>query len=181
MHPAFLPSFPLSQTSPLLKHTSLCKRPPNNRTTSPLNSFLKMSLRADLDHIALDCKGSPLDLAAFYTDVFGFAPYRVDEFRRGKAPFPSVRVSPITIIDFFPMKEGGGQLPKGLRQSNHFCFSVSKPDYENLMRRFQEKNVEIIEGPVQRSGAKGDGMSIYVKDPDANTIEFRYYPEEGDN
>lgn len=135
-----------------------------------------MSLQADLDHIALDCKGSPLDLAAFYSDVFGFAPYRVDEFREGKAPFPSVRVSPVTIIDFFPMENGADRLPKGLAQSNHFCFAVSKQDYDALLCRFEENSVHIIEGPISRTGAKGDGMSVYVKDPDGNTIEFRYYP-----
>jgi catechol-2,3-dioxygenase len=26
-----------------------------------------------------------------------------------------------------------------------------------------------------RSGARGDGTSLYVKDPDGNTVELRHY------
>ena len=36
---------------------------------------------------------------AFYTGPLGLEPVRVDEWRAGKAPFPSVRVTRETIID----------------------------------------------------------------------------------
>lgn len=135
-------------------------------------------MRADLDHIALDCKGPPLHLVDFYVSVFKFEPYRVEAFKAGKAPFPSVRASPNTILDFFESKEGAPAPPKGLRQSNHFCFAVTKGDWDQLRERLQEKEVETMGEPMQRSGAKGDGVSIYVKDPEGNVVEFRYYPDD---
>jgi catechol 2,3-dioxygenase-like lactoylglutathione lyase family enzyme len=36
--------------------------------------------------------------------------------------------------------------------------------------------MQVIEGPDERFGARGIATSIYVKDPDGNTVEFRYYP-----
>jgi catechol 2,3-dioxygenase-like lactoylglutathione lyase family enzyme len=34
---------------------------------------------------------------------------------------------------------------------------------------------DVVEGPVTRWGARGDGASIYVRDPDGNLVELRYY------
>jgi glyoxylase I family protein len=41
----------------------------------------------------------PLRSLEFYEKVVGLTPVRADEFREGKAPFPSVRVSGDSIID----------------------------------------------------------------------------------
>jgi catechol 2,3-dioxygenase-like lactoylglutathione lyase family enzyme len=38
--------------------------------------------------------------------------------------------------------------------------------------------VEIELGPVERAGAKGDGMSVYFRDPDGSLLEFISYSEE---
>lgn len=132
-------------------------------------------LRADLDHIALDCKNEPLDLVDFYVSVLGFEPYRVDAFKAGQAPFPSVRVSPMTILDFFAAKEPEAPPPQGLRQSNHFCFSIAKSEFDALRDRLEKNGVETTHPPKKRSGARGDGWSIYLEDPEGNNLEFRYY------
>lgn len=147
------------------------------QTTRPEAAMSYM--RADLDHIALDCKGPALDLVDFYVSVFNFEPYRVNAYKEGKAPFPSVRASPNTILDFFESSdEDDAKPPKGLRQSNHFCFAVAKADWDQLRERLAEKNVETMGEPANRSGARGDGVSIYVKDPEGNVVEFRYYPDD---
>jgi glyoxylase I family protein len=51
-------------------------------------------MQAKLDHVVLWVT-DPLRSLEFYEKVVGLAPVRADEFREGKAPFPSVR-SPAT-------------------------------------------------------------------------------------
>jgi catechol 2,3-dioxygenase-like lactoylglutathione lyase family enzyme len=34
---------------------------------------------------------------------------------------------------------------------------------------------EIVDGPDVRFGARGDAIALYVRDPDGNTVELRYY------
>jgi len=33
----------------------------------------------------------------------------------------------------------------------------------------------VVDGPDTRWGAQGDATSLYVKDPDGNVVELRYY------
>ena len=51
------------------------------------------------------------------------------------------------------------------------CFIVSEP-VEELQPVMIQKGVEIIEGPVSRTGATGRLRSIYIRDPDGNLIEL---------
>lgn len=54
--------------------------------------------------------------------------------------------------------------------SADLCFITTTPLPEVIVH-FQACNVPIIEGPVQRTGAHGPIMSVYVRDPDSNLIE----------
>ena len=129
-----------------------------------------------MDHIVLNTPDIDRSLA-FYMDVLGLAPERLDLFRRGEAPFPSVRVSADTVIDLFPMKPGEslGDGP-GLRNLNHFTVVVAAADFEGFQKRLVEHGVMIEEGPARRWGARGYGQSVYFRDPDGNRIEVRCYP-----
>ena len=51
------------------------------------------------------------------------------------------------------------------------CFIVSEP-VESLQVELAQKGIEIIEGPVLRTGATGPLRSIYIRDPDGNLIEL---------
>jgi glyoxylase I family protein len=55
-------------------------------------------MQAKLDHVVL-WVADPNRSLEFYVKVVGLTPVRADEFREGKAPFPSVRVSSDSIID----------------------------------------------------------------------------------
>jgi hypothetical protein len=55
-------------------------------------------MQAKLDHVVL-WVADPLRSLEFFEKVVGLAPVRAHEFREGKAPFPSVRVSSDSIID----------------------------------------------------------------------------------
>lgn len=133
-------------------------------------------LQADLDHIALDCKHPVLTMIDFYISTFGFEPIHVEEYKAKKVPFPSVRASPTTIIDFFPSSQDA--IPPDDAKGIHFCFAVSKNEWFELKKELQDKGLEVKCADEKRFGARGFGWSLYVDDPDKNSIEFRYYPSE---
>ena len=51
------------------------------------------------------------------------------------------------------------------------CFIVSEP-MVTVQTKFVNWGIEIIEGPVMRTGATGCLCSIYIRDPDGNLIEL---------
>ncbi|MDT0428213.1 VOC family protein [Streptomyces salyersiae] len=36
----------------------------------------------------------------------------------------------------------------------------------------------VLEGPADRFGARGEARSVYVQDPDGNTVELRCHPQD---
>ncbi len=38
----------------------------------------------------------------------------------------------------------------------------------------------MLTGPVGRFGARGSATSIYVQDPDGNSVELRWYPQDAE-
>jgi catechol 2,3-dioxygenase-like lactoylglutathione lyase family enzyme len=117
-----------------------------------------------LDHIVLNVADVQRSLD-FYCDSLGLAPERVEEWRAGTVPFPSVRVNEATIIDLVNQASTGNNL-------NHFCLVVEPIDLEALVGG---GDLEIEMGPVPRWGARGRGLSVYLRDPDRNQVELRYY------
>lgn len=51
------------------------------------------------------------------------------------------------------------------------CFIVSMP-LESVMDRLRQFGVELLEGPVMKTGAVSKLRSVYVRDPDLNLIEL---------
>ncbi|MDW3216672.1 MAG: VOC family protein [Ilumatobacteraceae bacterium] len=120
----------------------------------------------ELDHLVLNVSDVERSLA-WYTGLLGLDGVRVDEWRRGEAPFPSVRVSPGCIIDLFAADEVA---PAG--SLNHFCLVARRTDVDAIA---DDDRFTVVDGPDRRYGARGDGWSIYVTDPDGNTVEIRSY------
>jgi catechol 2,3-dioxygenase-like lactoylglutathione lyase family enzyme len=121
----------------------------------------------EFDHLVLGCADVERTLG-WYVDRLGLAPDRVDEWRRGEAPFPSVRVNADTIIDLIP---ASGPISEGDRL-DHICLVVEATDLAALVASGE---FDVVEGPVHRSGARGVGTSLYVRDPDGLVVELRHY------
>lgn len=58
--------------------------------------------------------------------------------------------------------------------SADLCFITSTP-IDEVLRELKEKQVDIIDGVVPRTGALGPIKSIYFRDPDGNLIEVSAY------
>jgi len=114
------------------------------------------------DHVVLRC-GDVERSIAFYCDELGLAPERVDEWRRGEVLFPSVRVTPTTIIDLFAAERSGQNV-------DHLCLVIEPTDLDALAERFP--GAKRADGLY---GAQGFASSVYITDPDGNTVELRSY------
>ena len=68
--------------------------------------------------------------------------------------------------------------PKALRPTPgavDVCFITENP-LEGVIKELHSLGVVIEEGPVKRTGATGDILSVYLRDPDGNLVEISNYP-----
>jgi catechol 2,3-dioxygenase-like lactoylglutathione lyase family enzyme len=117
-----------------------------------------------LDHVVLNVADVERSIA-WYCDELGLEPLRVDEWRRGEVLFPSVRLDGDTIIDLLQTDRTGQNV-------DHFCLVVEPTDLEALAA---SGGFEVVGGPARLFGARGEGVGLYVRDPDGNVIELRHY------
>jgi catechol 2,3-dioxygenase-like lactoylglutathione lyase family enzyme len=126
-------------------------------------------VRARLDHVVIHVS----DWArsnAFYRDVLG-AELRGDDpegpgrYRFGANQLnvhgPGVDPHPVARL---PVQPGNSDL----------CFVWDGP-IETAAEHLESHGVPVEEGPVPRSGAGGDGTSVYFRDPDGSLLEFISY------
>ncbi|AEW98766.1 VOC family protein [Streptantibioticus cattleyicolor] len=119
------------------------------------------------DHLVLNVGDVERSLD-FYRGRLGLAPVRVEEWRAGKVPFPSVRVDDATIIDLVSR-------PRGESNVDHICLVVEPLDWQEVV---DSGEFTVVDGPGPRFGARGTAESLYVLDPDGNTVELRWYPQD---
>ena len=127
----------------------------------------------EMDHIVLRVKDVEESLR-FYTETLGLKSERVEQWRAGEIRFPSARLNDDTIIDLF----ASDQEPiarDGVRNQDHFCMVIEPTDMEDLKAKFEALGVGIQSGPGKRWGSHGDGISLYLYDPDNNVVELRHY------
>jgi glyoxylase I family protein len=124
-----------------------------------------------LDHVVL--RVADMDRAiAFYGKVLGCPIER----RLESIGLVQLRAG-TSMIDLVPcgLDEKPGMSQDG-RNMDHYAVRVARMDAAALTAHLEANGVAV--GPVQRRyGAEGYGSSIYITDPDGNTVELKGPPE----
>ena len=76
---------------------------------------------------------------------------------------PGVSPAPVAKL---PVQPGNSDL----------CFEWTGP-IDEAREHLERNGVEVEMGPVERSGARGIGTSVYFRDPDGSLLEFISYSE----
>src|SRR5262245_15331255 len=125
---------------------------------------------AELDHVVVRCRDQAQSLD-FYTRILGLAEERrIDaigliQLRAGASMVDLVPADPP------PSQEG--------RNVDHLCLGVEAGDMESLAAWLRSQRVEVLGDPMPRYGARGNGLSVYVLDPDGNIVELKQMPRSG--
>jgi glyoxylase I family protein len=117
----------------------------------------------EIDHVVLRTRDAQR-LRAFYCDLLGCTVEKVQpqfgltQLRAGSS-----------LIDLLEKKHGP---ESGAANMDHFCLRVEPFDADAISAFLRSHGVE--PGRVERRyGAEGEGPSIYVEDPDGNTVELK--------
>ncbi len=124
---------------------------------------------AGIDHIVLRAR-DPQRLVAFYRDVLGCPIEReqpelgLTQLRAGAA-----------LLDVVAQRALAGApaaSPGGSPNLDHVCLRIAPFDAASLRAYLLSKGVASGE-PVLRYGAEGEGLSVYLQDPEGNGVELK--------
>ena len=120
---------------------------------------MKLRLR-EIDHVVLRVKDMPR-MVRFYAEVLGaevvaFRPkFNMTHLRAGSS-----------MIDLVAGDAGAG------RNMDHFCLRVEPFDEAAILAHLKSHGVALGETRT-RYGAEGNGVSIYLTDPEGNQVELK--------
>ncbi len=121
-----------------------------------------------IDHIVLTVRDIQVT-CEFYSRVLGM---EVVTFGQGRIALQFGRQK-------INLHESGKEFePKALEPTpgaGDLCFVTGLP-LEEVIAHIRSCGIDILEGPVGRTGALGPIESIYLRDPDGNLIEVSNYP-----
>ena len=131
---------------------------------------------ASFDHVALPT-GKPEEMIAFY-GALGFSVPDIEQWRAAGVPFFSIQFGSqkinvhapeLWLRDNFTLRG-----PTAKPGCGDLCF-VWEGGADRLRETLAAAHAEIIAGPIELPGARGKGVSVYVRDPDENLLEFIIY------
>ena len=130
---------------------------------------LKLS---SLDHVVLNVADAERSVA-FYAGVLGLRPERLAEFRSGRVPFPSVRISETTIVDF--LDPSHREPAPTNRNLNHVALLLDNAPSQ-IAAFLRDRGLPVVREMTGNFGAQGDtAHSFHICDPDGNLLELQAY------
>ncbi len=129
-----------------------------------------------IDHVVIRVNNLE-NMIAFYQDVLGCQLERGP----GEAKLAQLRAgqSLIDLVDANgPFGRKGGAAPdQNAPNMDHLCLQLSAWDPEAVQEHLKENKVEFGEIAI-RYGALGNGPSLYLRDPEGNTVELKGSPAD---
>ena len=122
---------------------------------------------ASLDHLVLTVQDIPRAIK-FYVEVLGMQEVTFGDNRKALA-YGQQKINLHTFGKEFEPK-AASPLPG----SADLCF-VLDGALEEFIGHLNDNNIEILQGPLARTGALGVINSVYIRDPDQNLIEISTY------
>ncbi|MDQ3659104.1 MAG: VOC family protein [Actinomycetota bacterium] len=120
-----------------------------------------------IDHIVLTVSDVE-ETVRFYSEVLGMRAVTFAEGRRALA-FGGQKIN---------LHQAGREFePKAPRSepgSADFCLITLTP-LDVVVDRLAAGGVEVLQGPVEKTGALGPMQSVYIRDPDGNLVEISAY------
>jgi catechol 2,3-dioxygenase-like lactoylglutathione lyase family enzyme len=128
----------------------------------------------EIDHVVL--RVVDLDrMLRFYCDILGCQIEReqkeigLTQLRAGRSLIDLVTAEGVL------GRAGGGAPSRSGRNMDHFCLRVDPFEAGAIQAHLREHGVNAGE-VASRYGAEGQGPSIYVEDPEGNTVELKGPP-----
>lgn len=125
----------------------------------------------EIDHLVLRVRDIDA-MRRFYCDVLGAThvawrpEFGMSHLKAGRSMIDLVTV------DGKLGKAGGAAPGREGRNMDHLCLRVEPFDQEAIVAHLKRHGVEV--GEIRRRyGAEGNGVSIYVTDPEGNTVELK--------
>jgi len=124
-----------------------------------------MELEA-IDHVVLTVRDIPASVA-FYSRVLGMREVVFGEGRHALA-FGRCKIN---------LHQAGREFePKAAHPAPgavDLCL-LARTSVDEIVRHLAAHDVAIEKGPIERTGAQGPILSVYVRDPDGNLIELSH-------
>ncbi len=129
----------------------------------------------NLDHVVLRAQDAER-LVRFYCDVLGCTVERRSSPELGMAQLRAGdALIDIVAVDSELGRMGGAAPGKDGRNMDHFCIRLD-PFEEEAIRQHLAQHDVVGSKLETRYGAEGNGPSIYIQDPDGNTVELKGPP-----
>jgi catechol 2,3-dioxygenase-like lactoylglutathione lyase family enzyme len=150
-------------------HAALKAWMPGTRPGMTLFQNVRECMLETLDHLVLTVRDIETSVA-FYTRALGMRETRFT---------PPGKTDTRVALSYGRQKinlhqQGREYEPKATAPtpgSADLCF-LANWSLQDVIAHLRSEQVPILDGPVQRTGATGPIMSIYIRDPDGNLIEI---------
>ncbi len=125
----------------------------------------------ELDHVVLRCRDQ-IRALDFYTRVLGLS----EERRIEQIGLIQLRAG-ASMIDLVPSSNSSpGARDEHALNVDHFCLGIEARDLNEISAYLRGHGVEIIGEPATRYGARGMGLSLYIRDSEGNVVELKQLP-----